>query len=296
MGKRNVPKAPDIDLSNIKNIEAVEKIEPEFKKKVDKKTFMKRSKRFNFVEPETIPLPSKGLLYKDVTDDEDILNGYIKMYPMTAKEEEILSTPRFLKSGASTRMILERTIASSIDAKDILLFDSNFLMFYLRKISYGDDYTFTLTCENPVCGREFEHTVKISELEFEELPDDIKEPIEILLPKSKFTVKVILPRLYHSEEIVRKNLNRKKSTDSEDKRLIDNVIITTVEILDENKKPIEKKYWEEFFESLPGIDIAEIRQKTNFSTGIDRIENIECPYCETKFSGSIPIGPEFFRF
>ena len=70
---------------------------------------------------------------------------------MTLKEEQILSTPRFLKTGSATRMILENCIASDIDAKDILLFDSNFLLYYLRQISYGDEYTFTLKCDKKSC-------------------------------------------------------------------------------------------------------------------------------------------------
>jgi hypothetical protein len=193
-------------------------------------------------------------------------------------------------------MILERTIVSSINAKDILLFDSNFLMFYLRKISYGDEYSFEITCSNSSCEKKFEHTTLISSLTFEELPKDIVEPIIIKLPRSGYTIESILPRLYHSEDIVMKNSNRKKTTDDDDRRLLDNMLVTTLNIYDPDGKSLEKKEWEEFFEALPGTDTGTIRKAVTFSTGVDKLTGVRCPYCESEYTGTIPIGPEFFRF
>lgn len=291
-----IPEAPEIELDKIKNTEAIQKTKSEgfdIKKGTAKR---KRGGRFNFVEPETIPLPSGGRLYTQITDDEDIKEGYIKMYPMTVKEEEILSTQRFLKSGAATRMVIDNCLDSAFEAKDVLLFDSNYLLFYLRKISYGDEYTFSLKCTNSICEKEFDHTVLISELQFNELPEDLKEPIEVKLPYTKYTVRVVLPRLYHSEEIHRRNLNRKKSTTDSDQRLVDNLMVTTIEIITPEKEQLEQKYWEEFFEALPGMDRAELRDRTDFETGVDKLENVDCPYCGTNYSGSIPIGINFFRF
>lgn len=295
--KKNVePKITDIDLSSIKNIDAVKQMEPDFEESIQKKiTSKSRKSKFQFTEPELIPLPSRGILYTNNTEDEDILKGYIRVYPMTVKEEEILSTSRFIRSGSVTRMILDRVIASNISAKDILLFDSNFLMFYLRKVSYGDDYKFTLTCRNQACTKKFQHTVKISQIEFEELPD-VVEPIEVKLPSSKYTVRSILPRLYHSEDIVAKNSNRKKNSDSEDKGLLDNLVVTTREIISPNGDIVPKQDWEEFFEAIIGIDRSALRDATSFNTGVDTLKNVVCPYCEEDYEGTIPIGTEFFRF
>ncbi len=285
----------DIDLSNIKNIDAIKRTDPGFEKQIEASK-KKKGSRFNFVEPELLPLPSRGLLYRDCTDDEDVLNGRLRLLPMTMKEEKVLSTTRFLKAGATTRIILDRCISSDISAKDILLFDSNFLMFFLRKISYGDEYKFSITCRNSICEMEFDHTLNISDLVFEELPEDFEEPIVVKLPKSKYTLKTVLPRLFHTEELSAKNANRKKSSDDEDTRLVDNLMLTTVSIADEDGKEINRAYWEEFFDALPALDTAELREKTDVSTGVDELKNVVCPYCETDYSGTIPIGPEFFRF
>lgn len=290
-------KTPQIDLTKIKNVEAVSKFDKDFEEKVAKTPVRKRGTgKFQFAESELVPLPSGGRLYKDITDDKDILKGSIRVFPMTLKEEEILSTPRFLKAGIATRMILDRCIASDIEAKDILLFDSNFLLFYLRKISYGDEYEFEITCSNAVCDRKYTHKVFVSSLVFEELSKEVKEPIIVKLPHSKYTVRTILPRLYHSEDIFLKNQKRKKSTTDEDKRLLDNLLFTAQSITSPDGDEVDRDDWEEFFESITGIDTAELRDKTSFSTGVDELTGVTCPYCDSEYSGTIPIGINFFRF
>jgi hypothetical protein len=289
-----------IDLTKIANMRAVEKTEPGFEEKVTKAETVKKATgtgKYNFIsEPELIPLPSGGKLYDKVTTDPEVLNGFIRLRQMTIKEEEILSTSRIAKTGSTTRLIISRCIDSDIDAKDILLFDSNYLLFRLRQISYGDEYQFELQCTNPVCEKKFQHKVIISKLKFETLPEDFVEPIKVSLPRSKYTVFVLLPRLYHSEEIYMRNTNRKKKSDDEDKRLVDNIWVTTVDIKDPDGNSIPQGEWEEFLSNLPSIDRAAITKATDYTTGVDRLEGVNCPYCEADYSGTIPIGIEFFRF
>ena len=291
-------KKTEIDLTKIKNASAINKVEPGFEERMVKAGTQNKVSRFNFTPSELIPLPSGGRLYAkpEITTDPDILKGFVRMKPMTIKEEEILSTSRFAKTGSTTRMIMSRCIESEIDAKDILLYDSNFLMFYLRKISYGDEYGFELTCGNGNCEKKFEHKILISELKFDTLPEDFVEPIEVKLPVSKYTVLCILPRLYHSEETYMKNMNRKKKADEEDRRLTDNILVTTLEILDAEGKKLPRSDWEEFMGALPGRDRAELTKRTSVATGVDKLEGIECPYCGVDYNGTVPVGAEFFRF
>jgi len=282
MANEKAPAAPKIDMSKIANV-------PNRAKK-------NGGNKFNFTQEETASLPSKGLLYRNITEDKDILNGQIKMFNMTVKDEEVLSTSRFLKSGAATRMVIDNCISSDIDAKDILLYDSNYLLFFLRSISYGDEYKFKLKCSNSSCEKEFGHTVKISELEFKELPDDIKEPFVVTLPKTKYKVMFVLPRLEHSEEIHNRSKNREKTTSSSDQRMVDNLIVTTIKIIAPDGSEVPHGDWEDFFEAIPSMDRATLSDASSYTTGVDKLEGVVCPYCETDYSGSIPIGAEFFRF
>lgn len=308
-----IPVAPTIDPSKIMNLDAIRRTgddtidkaqqqppqqQPPQQQQDFVKTFKKKrgTGKFNFVQPEKIPLPSGGRLYQGVTDDPDVLNGWIYMYPMTVKEEEILSTSRFLKSGAATRMVIDNCIASDIEAKDILLFDSNYLLFYLRSISYGDKYKFKLKCNNSSCEQEFDHTVEISKLKFDELKEDLIEPIKTYLPMTGYTVYSVLPRLFHSEEIYQRNIKRKKSTNDSDTRLVDNILATIIKIVDPNGENLKQTDWEEFLTAIPGNDRAELKDATDNTTGVDKLDGVVCPYCTTDYSGTIPIGTEFFRF
>jgi hypothetical protein len=288
MEKTDLPPVPQLDLSKIKNLGAIK--DDNFVKQVTES----RRNKYRYGDPELIQLPSRGKVYK--TDDPDVKKGMIKLFPMTLKEEEILATTRFLKAGSATRMVLENCIASEISARDILIFDSNYLLFKLRQISYGNEYKFSIKCNNPVCEHEFEHTVNISELAFEELPENFNEPIEVLLPKSKFTVISILPRLSHSEELTINSGSRKKTTSDSDRKFLDNLMVTTVAIYDKEKKEIPQAHWEDFYNSLIGMDAAELREKTAFSTGVDKLKGVVCPYCNSEYNGTIPVGAEFFRF
>lgn len=281
----------NIDLSQIKNITAAGG--EEGLKSVIKP---KKSGRFDFAEIRDVKLPSKGYLYKGFSQDTDLLNGTIKLKAMTVSEEKILSTQRYLKEGISTRIVLDRCILSSIDAKDILLYDSNYLMFYLRQISYGDDYTFEITCPDASCEKKFKHTVKISELDFEEIDEGIEEPLIIELPVSKYTVKMMLTRQSHLENISKKDRNRKKTSNTEDSRLVDTLVETTKDIIDDNGERVTTGYWEEFYESIPGRDRATITEKVSLTSGVDQIEGIACPYCNATYEGSITIDSSFFMF
>ena len=284
-------KFSNFDVSKVRNVEATEEKDPG----VISESVKRKPGKFFFSDVEKVKLPSLGYLYADVTEDEDILNGFIKLKSMTVAEEKILSTQRYQKTGNIPRIILDRCIQSNIDAKDILLYDSNYLFFFLRQISYGDEYNFEITCQNSICEKKFQHTVKISELNFESLKEGIEEPIVVKLPRSKFTVKMVLPRLYHGENINDKNRNRKKNVNDENDRMIDNYIETTKEVLDEEGNRISRGDWRDFYEALPALDRAKITEETNFSTGVDTLEGVNCPYCDTVYDGLIPVGPDFFR-
>jgi len=128
------------------------------------------------------------------------------------------------------------------------------------------------------------------------LPDVLEEPIKVKLPKTGYTVYTVLPRLFHSEQIYQRNLKRKKSTSDSDTRLVDNLMSTILKIVAPNGEEVKPGDWEEFLLAIPGQDRAELKEKTDYSTGVDKLDGVICPYCTTDYSGSIPIGVDFFRF
>jgi len=290
---------PTIDLSKLNNAGALAEMGDENVVKAVKdskrvpKAGKKKKGKFNFIKPVRVPLPSKGLLYK--TDDEDINEGFILLTKMTPKDEEVLSTKEFLDKGVATRMILDNCIQSDIDAKDLLTFDSNYLLFKLRAMSYGTDYKISMKC--PECGGKFKSTVDISKLSFEEIPDGFVEPIEIKLEDTGYTVTSMLPRMFHTERLYEVKKAKKIREGEVDTSLTDNMLALTLGIYDDEGLEVPRADWREFFESIPTSDRAQITDETKLDSGIDKIDGLKCPYanCQEDFSGSVPITAEFFR-
>lgn len=298
MGVQNkeMPEIMMPDLSKVSNMEALKRVDSEavdlFRTAKPKKT-----SKFNFRTSQLVPLPSRGFLYEGYTTDPEILEqGHIRLLPMTVAEEQILSSQKYIKNGSTFRMILDRCIDSDIDAKDILSMDALYLMFVLRSISYGDEYKFTIKCQNPMCEKKFEHTINISERPYNTLKEKIIEPIELKLPISKFTIQLKLPRVYDDEIITMMQNNDKISSDGTRKDFIYRYYVSTVAIFDEEMNEVPKEDWVEFFEALPGYDRSEINKAISFTSGIEDLKGIMCPYCESEFDLTIPIGGEFFRF
>jgi len=249
----------------------------------------------NFEPPaELVALPSHGLLYKDDTKDEDVLSGQISVRPMTHTEEKILTTSRLIKSGQALDMVYKNCIKSAIDPLDLLSTDRLFLMFWLRGISYGHNYTFSMRC--PECDKSFKWTVDISKHPVKEITEELEEPIAIKLPRSGATVYYYLSR----------GRVEKKLREMRDKQLVSalaiddtttrRMILLTDRIITPEGEELKKNKWEIFLDSLIGEDAATIRDDMiEKDAGVEPIKDIECPYCESSFDSNIPVTVDFFR-
>jgi hypothetical protein len=279
-----------LDLSKVSNVDAVKELNKELKIQTNS---------FFPTEIERVRLPSKGLPYKNSSEDQEIQNGFINIREMKGHDEKLLSTPRFIKEGSLFRRILDNCIVSNMNPQDLITTDFNYLLFALRSISYGDLYKFQHKCVSSSCEKSFQVESKISEITWEELPDNFEEPIKIKLPKSKYVIELILPRQYHVEQLQRENLKEHKSTETDGNSLmIKKFVFTTLSIIDQDGNSVpdgpNKSNWEKFYTDLSGMDLAEIREKTKFNTEIEGKEVI-CPYCGEYQKASLPIGADFFR-
>lgn len=250
-----------------------------------------------FFEPgaELVEIPSHGYLYKDITDDPDILEkGSIRVRPMTVKEEKILTTTRLVKSGQALDLIFKNVIKSKIDPSKMTSSDRVFIMLWLRSVSYGNIYKFNLQC--PSCQGRFEYEVDLSQHPITEFEDEnISEPFTLTLPVSKAKVEYRLPRGVDEIEIIKMQNQPKKMNDSDDsivKRLAS--ILIKVELQD--GKEVPQKYYQQFVESLVARDASVFRQALEENDcGIEDIKDIDCPHCGYEYDTPIPITENFFR-
>ena len=288
-----------IDLSKVSNMNAVKGTNPAVDAFVDRNTmkpkeqkveelvsdgykiehFEKYPRKFEFVPADKVQLPSRGLPYQNC-DDKDVKEGYIWIYPLTMKEEEILSTQKYINEGVATIMALNNCIKSNIDAMDLIVSDFYYLLMYLRQVSISDKFSFSIKC--PHCGNEFKYDIKISEQKFDDLdPDTFSEPIRVDLPKTDYTVLLGLPRIRTIREMSwmieeRKNIG-----------IADFLFTRTIAIIAPNGDEVPKSDWIIFYNNLPHDDSEEILKYAQFDNGMTHIiENTKCPKCGKEVEGS----------
>ena len=85
----------------------------------------------------TFRLPSQGLFYDSGELDPSVKNGEVEVYPMTAIDEIILSTPDKLLSGKAITEVFARCVPQILNPDKLLAKDVDFLMICLRLASFG---------------------------------------------------------------------------------------------------------------------------------------------------------------
>lgn len=288
------PEAPKLDLSKIKNLDALEAKDKSFvkeiEKTIEKNAKLNAAKKFSFIEEYDLQLPSNGIFYQD-EEDENIRNGIVTVRPFSITEEEIMANQAYINNGSMFRRVFNSVITSNFDARKLCSYDSLYLMYALRKLSYGDDYTFKVKCPSETCNKEFETEINISDVPFEELDKELKPVRKIKLPVSKYTVTMKVNRLEDEEELEKM---KKMTVNKDTLESILGLVIKTIEILDENGDPLNPKDWKEFYSVLPAMDRVRISKEFS-NDGKSPLITITCPKCGEEFSISMPFQSDFFR-
>jgi hypothetical protein len=140
---------------------------------------------------ETIELPSKGLVYPK---DSELSKGVIEMKYMTAKEEDILLNPNYIKNGTAIDKLLKAMIVTPIEYNELIVGDKNAIMVAARILGYGSEYVFEYNGE--------EHSIDLSQINpkpfnEEDFTQGINEfPYIFPFSKTEITFKL----LTHSDE------------------------------------------------------------------------------------------------
>ena len=95
---------------------------------------------------EVVELPSKGYFYPE---DNPLSSGKVEMKYMTAKEEDILTSPNLIQQNIVIDKLLEALIVDkTINLDDLLIGDKNALILSARILGYGGDYEITYLDDN----------------------------------------------------------------------------------------------------------------------------------------------------
>jgi hypothetical protein len=236
---------------------------------------------------ETIDLPSNGVFYPE---DSPLRSGQVEIKYMTAKEEDILTSPNLIQKGIVLDKLIDSLIVTTgVKAADLLVGDLNAVMVAARILGYGKDYEVTMDC--PSCGKLVEQVVNLSELATTNSPEDgnVAE-FKIILPISKAEIELKL--LSRKDELdIEKELKALKKVNSD----IEAEATTRLKAIigSVNGDTSKATIWK-FVDTLLVRDARYLREQyKNLIPDVDFDILVECD-CGANQKGRLPIGPTFF--
>jgi hypothetical protein len=226
------------------------------------------------------------------------------------------------QSGQSISYVLENCVKlpNEFDHRDLLVGDRTFLLYYLRGITYGNEYEFLIECSDEECGNVWTDTYDLNLLAKTingPNPDIGLEPFKVSLPyfseimKEDVWVNVRLLRGSDIDAMSRRKRMEKKLRPTArararnrargDKKVSQKVIDQTIEenlnlIIVDVMGDYNRRKIEQFVGRMHAKDTAVIREflKDN-SPGIDPSIEVTCPECDNTVTMDLPITESFFR-
>lgn len=234
---------------------------------------------------EIIKLPSKGLYYKDGISE-------LEIEYLTAKDEELITTPSLIDNGSVLHKLLSRKIKTKgVNPSMLLPGDINACLLFLRISSYGHEYS--VEVYDPRTGKPFKDKVNLHLLKFKEISE---------LPNEQGHFNVYLP-------IKKKNVTFKLLTSGEEKYVVDNTNSQKELYGDDYVSLIEAKlkahivsiegnndriYIDKFVNVLPAGDSLTLRKKiSDVSPDIDMKYEFKAKD-GYKFFATLNMGIDFF--
>ena len=245
------------------------------------------------VPVETVPLPSKGVIYSP----DSILFGKetLQIKAMTAQEEDILLSQALIKEGTVIiHLIKSCLVDKSVNVNDLIAGDRNALMISIRITGYGTQYPVALNCEN--CGKKNDLDINLADLGIKRLSiepiENGKNEFSFLLPVTKKNV--IFKFLDANDE-----RNRQAKIDFIEKHSggmrsnnITSFLEASIIAIDGIK---DKDKISHFVKNMPALDSKKLRDYINDnSPGIDLEQEYDCKFCSSHNKFSLPINSNFF--
>lgn len=243
----------------------------------------------NIKSQETFTLPSMGLIYPSGNPKS------ITLRRMTVKEDRM----RMRNDGESTvrRNILQAcTLDQGVDIGQLALFDVNYLLFCLRRISLlNNNYKVKLICPN--CESEFIDEVDLSKIKVRYASKDNLPNFNIELPISKAKVTLKFPTLSSIILFTSSMDEYSKMNPNEDVSELLYAYGDIIYIAAVNGKSAIFEELEDFMDTLDLVDMKFLKaniRKLDDVYGIDEDILCQCPNCKKDVHHGLPITSELF--
>lgn len=196
------------------------------------------------VPHDLIPLPSKGLIYKNI-------KSKIPVSYLTASDEDYISSPNLYLDGKIIDLLLNKKILDkNIDPINLCKGDRDAIIVWLRASGYGSE--FPISVRDPITGEFFETEVDLSKLKFKEfnLKPDENGYFDFILPKTKHNIKFRF--LTYKDELIYTKL-LEKSNPKFKKIALTNSINSIREIV-KNENDVNSKLKNELDRAIESLD------------------------------------------
>lgn len=234
--------------------------------------------KFGNFQFDILELPSRGIFY-------NIGRSFVYVKYLTAKEENILSTPSLSETDQDLDIVIESVLLEDIKVEELLSVDRKAIILFLRSTSFGDSFELEVVCSN--CSTKTNQNFRFSMLEMSDV--DLDE-------KTNFSIKIKLKEGDDFYEIRFKPLTygqEKKIKLKGENRIITNTVVSQIYEIEHNYKVGElednsfvkiiynqKEQVEKFISSLPLKKFQELRKKMEkrLPAIIEEL-SCDCPNC-----------------
>ena len=249
------------------------------------------------VPTEHVELPSQGRYYNEGHPLHEQTTVEIKH--MTAKEEDILTSPTLLKKGLTINRLLKSIILDkSIDPQSLLTGDRNAIIVASRSTGYGPEYTAKTNC--PSCYTTSDWSVNLNELAIITGGIENKEGYDVIhnedntfsitLPKSKVVVAVRL--LTGKDETAMATAQQKRKKRNLGENTLTEQLKNMIVSVNGSTKYTDI---ESFVDFVPAFDSKYLRKAyAQVMPNINMNHNFECTNCDYEGEVEVPLTAEFF--
>ncbi len=243
---------------------------------------------------ELVDLPSGGRFYPKNHPLHG--KGSVEIRFMTARDEDILTSPSLLRKGIAVDRFIESIIVTpGVKVDDLLIGDKSAIMIAARITGYGPDYSANITC--PECSTEFEEEFDLSDYESyfispedEEAETDENGHFSVALPISGHEVKLKL--LTSRDEARMTKAREMKSKNKLQESLATDFLKSIIKAIDGDSNPANIA---QIVPNIPARDTRYLRSAyASMVPSVEITEEVECQYCGTQSEMEVPLEANFF--
>jgi hypothetical protein len=220
---------------------------------------------------------------------------------MKVREERVLADRQLAKSGAQVDELLRAcweetldpgpySISGEVDWGKVLQGDRFFALLHVRAATYGPEYAFAVSCENPRCRARIDWEIDLAELPVRPLADESRASFvsanrfETVLPDSGDRLTFRL--LTGADERKLPQLQKSAGDRFLSPALAFRIVTVNGEVLSDRMRFVEDL-------SLRDADFL-VDEFDRVDCGVDTTIEIECPHCLAVQEVELPFDKGFF--